>query len=281
MNENEIEQQVKIDLFVPEAKQEQETSVINKLKQKKDFWDFSLNIVKGCGKKPPCPYCYARRFVKRLGFAEKVAMAEMKFRHGTAYQLSIKRIDECNQLMDDIYNFKPTFFEYVFAQKLRKKPAIYFFSMSDPAYWEQEWYERIVQKIAGNMQHTFVVLTKQPEVYIKYQFPCNTILGVTCINQLTLNFFSNTLHYWYRPNKLLLVIEPIQEKIKINAWARRMIDWIHVGQESGNRTGRIHATKEMIQPFFDLKDIPVFMKDNLAGICGDRPLRKEFPAWTK
>ena len=48
------------------------------------------------------------------------------------------------------------------------------------------------------------------------------------------------------------------------------------GQESGNRKDRVRATREMIEPFFDLT-VPVFMKNNLAGIVPGRELRKEFP----
>lgn len=244
----------------------------------------SLNIVKGCngpnGKR--CPYCYACRFVKRLGFAEKIAEKEMIYLYG---EIEKHRQPEYENLVEKIKSFKPHFFNYVYAQPLRKKPTIYFFSMSDPAYWKQEWYEKILKRIMENMQHTFVILTKQPGIYRKYTFPHNTILGITCTKQKEVDklpmysnalggvwsFFNETIN-----NKLLLSIEPIQEKIILGTWARETIDWIHVGQESGNRKGRIKTTREMIQPIYDLKGIPVFMKDNLDRLFPGQ-LRKEFP----
>ena len=153
-----------------------------KKSKRKDFWDVSYNPVKGCGRKPPCPFCYARQMVKRLGYAEKVTDAEIAYQYGPHWPYNEKACKEYERLKTDVYKFKPTFFEYVLAQELRKIPTMYFFSMSDPAYWKQEWYERIAEKIAENMQHTFVILTKQPEIYQKYTFFHNTILGITTVN---------------------------------------------------------------------------------------------------
>lgn len=248
--------------------------------KRKDFWDVSLNIVKGCGKKPPCPYCYGRRMVKRLGYAETVAEKEVKFKYGKEWlRYEIANVTYFH-LIDQIKNFKPTFFEYVLAQELRKKPTMYFFSMSDPASWKQEWYERIAAKIAENMQHTFVILTKNPHVYEKWHFPHNTITGITITNNELLKKWQlaiDSIERWHLNNKLLICIEPIISKIDISILETLNIDWLHVGQESGNRAGRVIVTREMIEPFFELKDIPVFMKDNLAGIVPGRELRKEYP----
>jgi len=127
------------------------------------------------------------------------------------------------------------------------------------------------------MQHTFVILTKQPEIYKKYTFPHNTILGVSItknsdINKLKLHLLTII------NNRVLISFEPIQEKINnkiMDLLYFDGIDWIHVGEESGNRKERIRATREMIHPFFGL-DIPVFMKNNLNRLFPGQ-LRKEFP----
>ena len=181
----------------------------------------------------------------------------------------------------NLKDFKPTWFESNYVRRFPQKPSVIFVnSMSDPAYWEQEWYEKTVKRIAENMQHTFVVLTKQPEVYRKYIFPHNTILGVTITKNTELSRFATMLTLPACNNKFLVCIEPIQEKIDMSFFSDEHcgydIDWIHVGQESGNRKDRVQATREMIEPFFDL-DIPVFMKNNLTGIVPGRELRKEFP----
>lgn len=246
---------------------------------KKDFWDMTWNPVWGCLNN--CPYCYARQIAKR--YAEQIARKEMNYKYGKGWRYNKNQNlmeHEYLCLVDKLNNFKPTWLESNYVRKFPKKPSIIFVnSMSDPAYWEQEWYEKIVTRITENMQHTFVILTKSPEIYRKYTFPHNTILGVTCTTQLKINELECHLSNWWEPiNKLLISIEPIQGKIYISPFLRlSAIDWIHVGQESGNRIYRIRATRGMIQPFFWLKDIPVFMKNNLAGIVPGMELRKEFP----
>lgn len=237
---------------------------------KKDFWDMSWNPVWGCLN--TCPYCYARRIAKR--YAEQIAEKEINYlfqkENFPINQIPyIKSVIIKTLIIKALKNFKPTWLESNYVREFPKKSSIIFVnSMSDPAYWEQEWYEKIVKSITKNMQHTFVVLTKKPEVYKKYTFPHNTILGVTitnyhdCIDRLSgemLDMYENL------NNKLLISIEPMQNTFRMVYLEslKKIFDWIHVGQESGNRIYRIRATRGMIQPFFWLKEIPVFMKNNL------------------
>lgn len=246
------------------------------VKIKKDFWAMLFDPCQGCLN--TCPYCYARKIA--FQYAEQIAEKELLYYNKYSYSLI-----EYNSLVERLKAFKPTWLESNYVRKFPSKPSIIFVnSMSDPAYWEREWYEKILKRITENMQHTFVILTKTPEVYKKFTFPHNTILGITCTNQKMLDDFAETLNnsFWDNCyNSLLLSIEPIQQKIDINMFLKvdgsSYIDWIHVGQESGNRKNRVRATPEMIQPFYDL-DIPVFMKNNLRGICSDE-LRKEFPSY--
>ena len=241
---------------------------------KRDFWDMSFNPVWGCLYK--CPFCYARKFAKR--YAEQIAKKEMMY----LLQFGQLDVDECiAEMVEKLKTFQPIWLESNYVRRFPQKPSIIFVnSMSDPAYWEKEWYEKTVKRIAENMQHTFVVLTKQPGVYEKYTFPHNTILGVTITNNTELSRFVTMLMLPACSNKFLVCIEPIQEKIDMSFFSDKHcgddIDWIHVGQESGNRKDKVRATREMIEPFFDL-DIPVFMKNNLTGIVPGRELRKEFP----
>ena len=238
-------------------------------KQKKDFWDMSFNPVWGC--KNNCLYCYARKIARR--YAGKIAEKEILNKNSKYDYFDI------TNLYENLQNFFPTWLESNYVRKFPKKPSIIFVnSMSDPAYWEQEWYEKIVKRIAENMQHTFVVLTKFPKVYEIYKFPDNTILGFSITNNKILQDWSSTIEAYsrYEINRVLLSIEPIQEKINIELIKKLYPDWIHIGQESGNRRERIKATREMIEPFFDI-EAPVFMKNNLSGIVPGRKLRKEYP----
>jgi len=243
-------------------------------KIKRDFWNMSWNPVWGCKNK--CAYCYARRIANRI--YKQIALKEMKYHHKDLNRLLYNRF---LSLCSDLKNFIPTWLESNYVRKFPKKPTIIFVnSMSDPAYWKPEWYEKILKRITENIQHTFVILTKSPSVYKKYTFSHNTILGVTCTTQRMLNEFEFDLSNWFEPNnKILISIEPIQEKIKIGLLMKRVIDWMHVGEESGNRKGKIKATWEMIKPFYNFKDIPIFMKNNLLGLVNSHgySIRKEFP----
>lgn len=252
------------------------------MNKKKDFWDMSWNPVWGC--KNNCPYCYAKKIAKR--YAKQIAEKEF-------YYFDNLEIKKYNRhlgyyiLQINLEKFNPTWLESNYVRKFPKKPSIIFVnSMSDPAYWEQKWYKKILKRICENMQHTFVVLTKTPEIYKKFTFPHNTIIGVTIVDTIDFKYAMKFFNNLYATNKKLLSIEPIQKKIEMSIVDKRMIesniDWIHVGQESGNRKGRVTATPEMIEPFFDFDMgkinwmfTKVFMKKNLENVVPGRKLRRE------
>lgn len=247
-------------------------------KIKKDFWDMSWNPVWGCRNK--CEYCYARRMANRI--YKQIALKEMEYNHKdfTIYNQNFNKslYNKYLSLCSDLKTFIPTWLESNYVRKFPKKPSIIFVnSMSDPAYWEQSWYEKILKRITENFQHTFVILTKNPYIYLKYKFPHNTIIGVSTPTQekfdAWIDFFKTNDKII---NSVLFSIEPIQEKINIQEKDLLYIDWIHVGQESGNRKNRVKATPEMIKPFYDIKDTAVFMKENIRGIYHP-DLKKEFP----
>ena len=247
-----------------------------KPKPKKDFWNMSWNPVWGCNNK--CLYCYARGIAKR--FPWEIAEKEIKYLTQKKILIILNEDDywltiEC--LKENLRQFKPTWLESNYVRKFPKKPSIIFVnSMSDPGYWKQEWYEKILKRITENMQHTFVILTKDIDIYKKYIFPHNTILGITAINYAAVGFALQVFKDLDLQNKTLLSIEPIQENIKTDMHNfKKYIDWIHVGAESGNRKEKPKATPEMIKPFYDLP-LPIFMKENIRGICSPN-LRKEFP----
>jgi len=242
-------------------------------KTKIDWCDFTWNPVWGCENK--CPYCYARKFAKRL--AENMALKEANFIWGNGFNNYTHHTNLWKLLVKEFQAFKPTWLESTYQRSFPKKPArIFVNSMSDPMYWKQEWYEKIVKRIADNMQHTFCILTKHPEVYERWDFPHNTWLGITCTEDYD---FEHLIHidffnYYNNPNKIFVSIEPIKDKINSD-YLCEVWDWIIVGPETGNRKDRVICKPEWLEPFFDL-DIPVFMKDACAKIM-DRPLRQEWP----
>lgn len=240
-------------------------------KTKIDWADFTWNPVWGCLNK--CPYCYARKIAGR--FAERIAEKEMNWKWIKNWKGTISKHHEYYLLVKNIKNFQPIWLESNYQKSFPGKPSrIFVNSMSDPMYWEQSWYEKIVKRIAENQQHTFIILTKHPIVYQRWTFPLNTWLGITIENQNQMERFADMyfcLTGIDRGNIFFISFEPIQSKIKLYIKP----DWIIVGPETGNRKGKHICTPEMLEPFFDLR-IPVFMKGACSKII-DRPLRQEWP----
>jgi protein gp37 len=160
---------------------------------------------------------------------------------------------------------------------VKKPKRIFVNSMSDIAYWEQEWIENVVERIKEYPQHTFIFLTKIPKVYHFYEnlvggFPPNCMIGVTINTQKdieNLNKAANESPYNF------ISLEPIQEYIDYELFLYPP-DWLIIGAETGNRKNKIIPEKSWIEEFRHI-DIPVFMKDNLKDIV-DGNLRQEFPA---
>lgn len=237
----------------------------------------TYNIVKGCngpkGDGIHCSYCYAKQMVKRYDYAEKVARKEAEWIY---YCDSPEAVNEqTGLLIDRILEFKPTFFEYVYYQKLRKKPTMYFFSMSDPADWREDWYAKIVAKIKHYPQHTFIILTKRPEIYKRYIFPDNCWLGVTITDNSKENqqkIITMMSLYIVNPKKRFISFEPIQEKINLSNKVAEYFHWVIVGPERGKIVDR-----GILFPFFNL-DVPVFMKESCRpSLYQGEALRQDWP----
>ena len=212
-------------------------------KTKIGWCDERWNPVWGCSQNPPCPYCYARKLAKRFGDPE----------------------------------FKPIWKQKNFDKSCSKKPSrIFVNSMSDICWWEREWMEKILKKIADNSIHTFLFLTKKPSVYSFYNFPSNCWLGTTITKEEELSEIILSKHHIN-----FLSIEPILGHIDMrekNKHGKRP-DWIIVGAETGKRKDKVISKREWIAEIVDYckrRNIPVFLKDSLQKIWGEG-LIQEYP----
>jgi len=206
-----------------------------------EWCDATFNPVVGCTFS--CPYCYARTMAKRFG----------KKLYGR----------------DD---FVPTWIERNFNREFPKKPArIFVNSMSDVADWEPEWINKVLARIDGNPEHTFLFLTKRPDIYQKYKFPRNAWLGCTTTG------FAGAVVDWCSNNLAFLSAEPLLGPM---AMLDKRYSWVIIGAESGNRKDKVIPEKEWIDrlTLACLKNhIPVFMKDSLIPIMGEAGMIREFP----
>ncbi len=205
-------------------------------KTKIDYATHTWNPVLGCLNH--CPYCYARAMARRWGIS-----------------------------------FEPHWRERNFSRAMPRQPArIFVNSMSDIAFWRPEWWYKVLGRIDNNPQHTFLFLTKQPEVYYNLQLPRNCWLGVTLTGPDDWDQYVDALKS--RGNLVFWSYEPMLEKMEPGI-VEVIADWVILGAESGNRKGKVVPPADWIQPWLELKGIPVFMK---AGLPWAGPWRKEFPA---
>lgn len=242
------------------------------MKNKIGWCDMTFNPVWGC--RNHCEYCYARGIAKR--FADVIADKEHTYYIYKQLPVGIRKDKVANRLR----HFKPTFLESHFDKKFPKKPQwIFVGSMSEIYYWEEEWIERVIEKVKEYPQHIFQFLTKHPEVYIDWTWPKNCILGVTITREEDFNNHDDAWYYFFNENnKTFFSFEPLLGLVEKEYLEYSNIDWVIVGAETGNRKGKIIPKREWIDKIVHYcrdRDIPVYLKDNLKNI---HPVEiKEFP----
>lgn len=238
-----------------------------------DWCDEVWNPVYGCLK--GCPYCYARKYANR--FAEVKAHQELDYYRG-AGQKDLFYPATFEKLKAFIPFWLESNFRSPFPVKNPKR--IFVNSMSDVNYWEPEWMVKVLDRIREYPQHTFLFLTKFPEIYTKWKWPKNCWLGYS----LTGLFYNtqNKINIFNRESNLKFVsIEPLMFWLNEGIFAsiKTSIDWVIIGAETGNRKEKVIPKREWIQNIVDFcreNKIPVFLKGSLKDIWGEN-LIQEWP----
>lgn len=216
-----------------------------------EWTDTTWNPVWGCEHK--CSYCYAKDMARRFG--ERTATKEAEY-------LNIPLTPE---FIDQVKYFKPTLLRHVLTKKLPKKPKMIFIdSMSDPAFWKEDWIKLILDKISEYPQHIFQILTKDPHCYIRFPYiPKNLWIGVTCTNQAEYNYRVPILCSIKNCIKFVS-LEPLQGRIVINMHIvekENKLDWVIVGGQTGydSKAARVQWV-DSIQKQCKAINIPFFFK---------------------
>jgi len=240
-------------------------------KTKIDWCDAVWNPAWGCLHN--CSFCYAKRFAGR--FYEKVA----------------KKNNLSPEETEKLRDFEPIFLPVNYSRKFGKREKIIFVnSMSDPAFWEQEWIDRIFERIARERNRVFLFLTKNPTSYRKFPVPLssNVWLGISATDTVSLVEKAKKLfgRYDTPPTwNLFVSLEPIHENIvtpRVVPFLKKF-GWIIVGPETGSlkRELRESYSQNLKKWVNNLKDfcshfgIPLFTKE--ACVSYGVKLQQEFP----
>lgn len=213
-------------------------------KTKIGWSDYSWNPITGCSLR--CEYCYAKRFAERLA-------------------------GRAGYPLDD--PFRPTFHEDKLRdpEKVKRPGRVFTCSMGeifDPMV-DPEWLRLIFDEMRRCPQHTFLILTKQPQELRRHEFPDNCWVGVTVDVRSRLGALDLLRASSARVK--FVSFEPLLEPLEPNLEG---IDWVIIGGKTGVRP--FIPPREWAQTIINnarQSGCAVFLKENLEWT----EIIREFP----
>ena len=248
------------------------------MKTKIEWADYTYNPVWGCN--AGCEYCYARNIARRFAYPIAEKETGIKTYSDIPDEQELKR----NILAYRIEDFKPVWLQKQFDNFKfpKKKSRIFIGSMSDIAYWKDEWIEKLTDKIKQYSQHNFLLLTKFPKIYKKLDkiMPENVWFGVTVTREEELERMLDLLHAVKDPikRKFFTSFEPLIEYIPTKTlFGAGLTDWVIIGAMSGSnkqktKTEWIGAIVSKAREY----NVPVFVKQIVIDGKIEKDIKK-FP----
>lgn len=195
-----------------------------------------------------CPYCYARRMYDRFKWDKTI------------------RFDP-KPLRDLIV--------------IRQPSRIFIGSTMElfGSWIQDEWMKTILHTVKKCSWHTFIFLTKQPLHLSKWNpWPDNCYVGATATDNGSFEQALVHLH-WVDAQIKFISLEPFLLPVYgefLRCLNLHPVDWLIIGaQTNPSRPPKAEWVRDIVA-FADKLGIPVFEKNNLRSVCGDK-LRQEFP----
>lgn len=259
-------------------------------RSKIEWCDHTWNPITGC--RHNCTYCYARRITARFaGDVRLNLMAKNDYSVVPAadgekdlYVLDVPMLNETGNVLVYPFGFEPTLHRYRMdiPGKLKMGNNIFVGAMSDMfGEWVPDrWIDDVFSACLQYSIHNYLFLTKNPERYRKYGVPSSeNVWYGTSITREKEMFRVNSLPIGC---KTFVSMEPIFEDLNPEHYGDlfQKINWIILGAETGRNKNKVVPEFDWIKRIVlkaDASAVPVFMKESLIPIVGEKNMRRDFP----
>lgn len=258
-------------------------------KSKIEWCQYTWNPVSGCYHN--CEYCYARKLTNRFGGDVRLNLASKQYKKidnkgKTLYELPEQFIGASGKKVTFPFGFAPTLHSYRlnWLENLKTGATVFVCSMADlfGEWVPTEWILKVFEACSNNPRHQYLFLTKNPKRYqslleqgILPKKP-NMWYGHSVTKNLSPTFSCNELNTF-------ISVEPLLEDITdefFSTDSKPVANWVIIGAETGMNKNKVVPKKEWVDRIVthcDKHHIPVFMKDSLIPIVGEKNMRREFP----
>lgn len=253
-------------------------------RSKIEWCDHTWNPITGC--RHGCEYCYARKMSVRFsGDIRRNLNSPQCIRENDLYVLEDRFLADSGGILAYPFGFAPTFHKYRldYPEKLKNGQNIFVGAMSDifGEWVPDDWIDGVMGACVARPIHNYLFLTKNPERYTKYGVPAgfeNLWYGVSITKESEMSQFN----YLPAHCKIFVSLEPVLEDLQPEHHniLFRQVDWIIIGAETGRRKGKTVPQWDWIKRIVlqaDSNGVPVFMKESLVEIVGEKNMRREYP----
>lgn len=244
-----------------------------------EWADMTWNPVTGCYH--GCTYCYARKIAERFASKDPMAMKDAFAQESSTMVLEEPYVYN-GKVEPYPYGFHPTFHmnRLNVPANIKEPKRIFVCSMADLfGPWVPDWVIlSVFESCRRATQHKYLFLTKHPERLLELanngDLPKdkNFWYGTSVPTAREPFFWSDDHHFFVSMEPLLA------DPRRFPGDAARVPEWVIVGAESGNRSGRVVPRKEWLDHLTEhLWRTPIMMKDSLVPIVGEENMRREWP----